>query len=528
MTYLPGFMAPIVPTMISVSSSTQVLDFPSGREASYVLTLTQNCAITIGAAAAGFDQIITIELVQGGVGGYTPTFTNVSWPGGIAPSFNTAPGKHDMVQVRGVGADVMGWPVSMGRLPLLSSLPPAPASLAVASGANQNSINATAVTSYPAVSGYNIYAGATAGGESAVPIATNVSLPFVDNGLAAGVSRFYKVAAVNSVGVGPMSSEASGTPTATGSIPVAPSSITAVAGNGQVTINVGSVSASPAVTGYTIWRGVSAGGENATPIARNISVPFTDSSVTNNITYFYTAAAVNTIGTGSASREASATPAAPVPVLPSHYATFSTTDSVIYASPSATFNPGSNPFDMQAHVQMANWTSSGYGGSGETCLWGCWDINPANRLWRLGLTANGSVRASWATGASSSLTAVSSAAISTAGGTDLWIRAAVAPVAGAVVFYTSADGVIWNQLGAPQSASGSGGVYTPTTLPYLVIGSNASGGSSGNTAEQFAGRFYEARLYIGSTLVTDPVVGPAGVTDSVGIIYIKTAGVGLN
>jgi titin len=113
----------------------------------------------------------------------------------------------------------MGWPVSMGRLPLVPSLPPAPMSLAVAAGANQNSINATAVNSYPAVLGFNIYAGATAGGESAVPIATNVSLPYIDSGLAAGITRFYKIAAVNGVGVGPLSSEASGTPTPPGSIP---------------------------------------------------------------------------------------------------------------------------------------------------------------------------------------------------------------------------------------------------------------------------------------------------------------------
>jgi hypothetical protein len=228
---------------------------------------------------------------------------------------------------------------------------------------------------------------------------------------------------------------------------------------------------------------------------------------------------MNTTGTGVASGEVSSVPTASATSSPNHYAVFSTTDSVFYASPSAAFNPGSNTFDMQVHVQMANWTSSGYGGTGETCLWGCWDINAANRLWRLGLTNNGSIRASWATGA------VSGAAISALGGTDLWIRAVVMPATGMVSFYTSNDGVTWTALGVQQAASGVGGVYTPTTLPYLVIGSNASGGSGGNLAEQFAGRFYEGRLYIGGVLVTDPSIGPTGISDVMGVSYTKSAGV---
>jgi hypothetical protein len=96
-----------------------------------------------------------------------------------------------------------------------------------------------------------------------------------------------------------------------------------------------------------------------------------------------------------------------------------------------------------------------------------------------------------------------------------------------VAFYTSVDGTAWVQLGTQQNASSSGAVYTPETLPYLVIGSNASGGSSGNTAEQFTGRFYGARFYVNGQLVTDPVVGAGGLIDSLGMVYSKTAGVGL-
>jgi hypothetical protein len=510
------------------AGATLTLSFaPGARETSCAVNLNQNCLITVGAGVAGVDQLMTVDLIQQGTGGWIPSFANVSWPGGISPGFNLAPGKQDTIQLRAVGSDIMGWPVSMGRLPLLEALPTAPATIAVTAGVNQNSINASPVQSYPPVSGYNIYAGAAAGLESAVPIASNVSLPFVESGLSAGVSRFYRVAAVNSIGVGAMSQEASGTPTASGAIPAAPTSVTAVGSAGQVTVSAAAVSASPAVTGYTIRRGTSASGEGTTPIAANVALPFVDTNVINGTSYYYVVAAVNALGTGPYSAEASATPAAPATTSPSHYAVFAATDCVVYASPNPLFNPGGSPFDVQIHVWMANWSTSGYGSTAETCLWGCWDVNVANRLWRLGLTATGAIRASWATGSASDATAISSVPITAPGGSDLWIRAAVTPTTGLVAFYTSTDGNVWTQLGTQQTASSSGAVYTPATLPYLVIGSNASGGSSGNTAEQFAGRFYEARLYINGLLVTDPTVGPGGVTDSKGIGYLPSASVGL-
>ena len=450
-------------------------------------------------------------------------FTNVSWSGGIAPTFNLAAGKQDMVQIRVIGSDIMGWPVSMGRLPLVQALPAAPAGITVVAGVGQNTVNVAAVTAYPPVSGYNIYAGSSSGGESAVPVSSSVRLPWIDAGLPVGVIRFYKVAAVNSVGVGAFSAEASGIPVAAGAVPAMPVGVTAVGGQGQVTINAAPVSATPGVTGYMIFRGTSAGTESSTPIATNVALPFVDSSVQSGTQYYYTIAATNNLGTGSSSLEVSAQTVGNVSAR--HYASFTASDAVIYASPNIVFNPAASSFDMQIFVRMASWANSVYGGSGETCLFGCWDINAANRLWRLGLTASGAVRASWAAGVGSDPTAISSVVIPTAGGSDLWIRAVVAPVAGTVSFYTSPDGTNWQQLGAQQTASGGGAVYVPATLPYLVIGANGSGGSSGNTAEQFAGRFYEARLYINGILVTDPSIGPSGTTDSKGIVYSSSPSV---
>lgn len=88
--------------------------------------------------------------------------------------------------------------------------------------------------------------------------------------------------------------------------------ISATPGNAQNTISLVTASApnGATVTGYTIYRGLTSGGESATPIATNVTLPFTDASLTNGTAYFYTAAGVNSVGTGAQSAEVNATPSA--------------------------------------------------------------------------------------------------------------------------------------------------------------------------------------------------------------------------
>lgn len=63
----------------------------------------------------------------------------------------------------------------------------------------------------PAVTSYNIYRGTTAGGEGTTPLASTTTPSYTDTAVVAGTTYFYEVAAVNSVGVSPMSNEVSGT-----------------------------------------------------------------------------------------------------------------------------------------------------------------------------------------------------------------------------------------------------------------------------------------------------------------------------
>ncbi|MGO8671232.1 MAG: choice-of-anchor tandem repeat GloVer-containing protein [Capsulimonadaceae bacterium] len=95
--------------------------------------------------------------------------------------------------------------------------------------------------------------------------------------------------------------------------PSAPIALTALAGNQQVSLywNAGSGSGLT----YNVYRGTESGGEEGGPIATGLTAPaFTNTGLTNGVTYYYQVTAVNSAGEGARSLEASATPFAPVGV----------------------------------------------------------------------------------------------------------------------------------------------------------------------------------------------------------------------
>jgi fibronectin type 3 domain-containing protein len=200
-----------------------------------------------------------------------------------------------------------------------ATVPTTPQSLTATAGSSTVKLSWSAPSSNGGspITGYNVYRGTSAGQESATPVATNVTTTsFTDSGLTNGTTYYYTVAAVNAVGVSPQSGEASATPQAT--VPSAPSGLVASAGNGSVMLSwtVPNSDGGSGITGYNIYRGTSPGSE--TPYATSVTSSFTDSSVTNGTTYYYTVAAVNAVGTGPQSAEANATPqpAATVPTAP--------------------------------------------------------------------------------------------------------------------------------------------------------------------------------------------------------------------
>jgi len=168
------------------------------------------------------------------------------------------------------------------------------------------------------ITGYNVYRATSPGGELAPPIGANVSgTSFTDPGLSNGTTYYYTVTAVNAVGESPQSAEASATPQ---TVPSAPTGLVATAGNQQVALSwvAPASNGGSAITSYNVYRGISAGGESSTPVATNVpstSTSFTDTSVANGTTYYYTVAAVNSAGISPSSVEASALPET-VPSVP--------------------------------------------------------------------------------------------------------------------------------------------------------------------------------------------------------------------
>jgi hypothetical protein len=75
-------------------------------------------------------------------------------------------------------------------------------------------------------------------------------------------------------------------------------------------------SGTAAVTSFNFYRGASSGGESATPLGSAATCAYTDTAVTAGTTYFYTSAAVNSVGTSPMSNEVSATIPTPPAVPP--------------------------------------------------------------------------------------------------------------------------------------------------------------------------------------------------------------------
>ena len=158
------------------------------------------------------------------------------------------------------------------------------------------------------ITGYAIYRSTTPGGEGAVPLTTvsGVGTTTYDDATAAGgTTYYYEVAAVNAGGE-TRSNEQSVTPLTAGA-PDAPV-LVATGGNGHVQLswNIPADGGS-ALTGFTVLRGTTAGGESTLTPLGPTATSYDDTAVTNGTQYFYVVSVDNGSGT-TPSNEVSATP----------------------------------------------------------------------------------------------------------------------------------------------------------------------------------------------------------------------------
>jgi titin len=149
-------------------------------------------------------------------------------------------------------------------------------------------------------------------------------------GLTTGTTYTYKVSAVNSVGAGSASSEASATPISSSApaVPGAPTNLVATVSTNQINLSWSapiSTGGYP-VTGYKIEYKVGSG--SYTVLVQNTasaSTTYSHTGITAGQTYIYRVYAINSIGTSAASTEATATSSSSSVVVPGAPTSFTAT-----------------------------------------------------------------------------------------------------------------------------------------------------------------------------------------------------------
>jgi fibronectin type 3 domain-containing protein len=186
---------------------------------------------------------------------------------------------------------------------------PAPADVTATAG------NGEITVSWSPVKGaafYNVYEGASPNGEASIPVRTGVFTPtsVVIGGLNNGTTYYFRVAAVNSAGIGPKSSEVHATPQVpTPPTPAAPTGVSAQPGIAQVTLNW---TAAAKANTYNVYQGTTPGDEFPVPVEIGIvGTTATIGGLVNGTTYYFTVAGVNGAGSGPHSAEVSAAPGTP-------------------------------------------------------------------------------------------------------------------------------------------------------------------------------------------------------------------------
>jgi len=186
-------------------------------------------------------------------------------------------------------------------------VPTAPQNLQASPGNGQITLTWTAPSSNggSTITAYKIYKGTAAGGEAYLAQVGGTTLTYASTGLTNGVTYYYKVTAVNAIGEGPFSNEASAKP---GSAPTAPLGLvaTGMSRSIKLTWSLPTSDGGSPITSWKIYRGTRSGGETLLTTVSNNGTTWTNTGLKAGSTYYYKVSAVNAIGESPQSNEATA------------------------------------------------------------------------------------------------------------------------------------------------------------------------------------------------------------------------------
>jgi fibronectin type 3 domain-containing protein len=291
--------------------------------------------ITVNPATPDFSITVdppAVEITPGGTASYTVSVTGLSgfngpvtltvgsesgFPGniqslGFSPSTINGSGTAKLTMSTTSATIPFAWSLTItgnsgsiahtASTTLLVNLAP-PANLSASAG------NASVALSWGAsvgASSYQVQRASVSGGPYRTLVCPTTT-SYTDSAVVGGNTYYYVVSAAfngnpNAGGASTDSTEAVATPQA--SPPAAPTGLTVQSGNAQVLLSWTPVSG---VTGYNVKRATTSGGAY-TVIASPTAASYTDTSVTNGITYYYIVSAVSGSVEGANSAEVSATP----------------------------------------------------------------------------------------------------------------------------------------------------------------------------------------------------------------------------
>ncbi|MFC1976782.1 hypothetical protein ACFLWS_00720 [Chloroflexota bacterium] len=196
----------------------------------------------------------------------------------------------------------------------VANVPPAaPSGLGATSGDSQVSLD-WSDNSEGDLASYNVYRGLSSGNYTYIDNVVAPTSDYTDTGLSNNVTYYYVVTAVDNVTA---ESSNSNEDNAVANVPpAAPTGLIATAGDGQVGLDWNDNSEGD-LAGYNVYRSLSSGANYTEIESLWTSSNYTDTGLTNGITYYYVVTAVDNVTAQSGySNESSATPGDPPPAAP--------------------------------------------------------------------------------------------------------------------------------------------------------------------------------------------------------------------